>query len=291
MSVIIQLVRRNMLMFLRDKMSVFFSFLSVIIIILLYALFLGDINTRGLAADYGNIEGVEFMVNTWIMAGILTVSTVTVPLGVLGNLIADRENGTLSDFYTSPISRSQLALSYLISSWIIGFMLVFANFIIGQAYIVINGGSLLPFSDAILVLLGIILSIIVFTSFFFFIALYMKTQKSFGLLSTLVGTFIGFLGGIYVPIGAITGFAGDIMKSLPSMHSVALIRSVYMRESMSEVFSETPAFVQNEYMDFFGVSVEAFGYQLNNLHLLLLLVGFAVLMYSLSIFRLRRFKL
>jgi len=291
MNVIVQLVRRNMLMFLRDKMSVFFSFLSVIIIILLYALFLGDINTQGLAADYGNIEGVEFMVNTWIMAGILTVSTVTVPLGVLGNLIADRENGTLSDFYTSPITRNQLALSYLISSWIIGFMLVFANFLIGQAYIVVNGGSLLPLNDALLVLLCIILSIIVFTSFFFLIALFMKTQKSFGLLSTLVGTFIGFLGGIYVPIGAITGFAGDVMKALPSMHSVALIRSIYMKESMSAVFSGAPSSVQNDYMDFFGVSVEVFGFQLNNLHLLLLLVGFALLMYTISILRLRRYKL
>ena len=43
MNVFLQLCRRNLLLFFRDKSAVFFSLLSVFIIIGLYALFLGDV--------------------------------------------------------------------------------------------------------------------------------------------------------------------------------------------------------------------------------------------------------
>ena len=130
MYILYQLVIRNLRLYLRDKAAVFFSFLSVIIIILLYVLFLGAMQEDSLASFFGDVEGLEWLVSSWIMAGILTVSTVTVPLMAIGTLIQDREKGMIADFYTSPIDRRVLALSYLISSWIIAFIMVIFNFII-----------------------------------------------------------------------------------------------------------------------------------------------------------------
>ncbi|MEC9485443.1 MAG: hypothetical protein UMR38_06170 [Candidatus Izemoplasma sp.] len=114
--ILLRLIERNLKRYLRDKAAVFFSFLSVIIIIVLYILFLGKMHGDNLTYEMGNIDGIDWMISSWIMAGIIIVSTVTVPLGAVGNLIDDRDDGMLNDFYSSPISRNTLALSYLISA-------------------------------------------------------------------------------------------------------------------------------------------------------------------------------
>ena len=142
-----QLVSRNLKRYLRDKAAVFFSFLSVIIILALYILFLGKMQSDSLASHFGSIDGIDWLVASWIMSGIIVVSTVTVPLGAIGNLIDDRVNLTLNDFYASPISRNTLALSYLISAWVIGFIMVLTNFIVANIYVLMQGGELLSFID------------------------------------------------------------------------------------------------------------------------------------------------
>jgi len=71
----IQFVKRNLLLFFRDKASVFFSLLAVFIIIGLYFLFLGDLLGKGLES-YG-ATGVRFLMDSWIMAGLLSVTPIT----------------------------------------------------------------------------------------------------------------------------------------------------------------------------------------------------------------------
>ena len=69
------LLLRNLRVYFRDKASVFFSLLSVLIIILLYALFLGDAWSSG--SVFQGRAGVKNMMDSWIMAGLLAVVSVT----------------------------------------------------------------------------------------------------------------------------------------------------------------------------------------------------------------------
>ena len=71
------LVKRNLLIFFRDRGSVFFSLLGVLIIIGLYVLFLGDIMVK----DLGDLPGARFLMDSWIMSGLLAVTPVTTSLG------------------------------------------------------------------------------------------------------------------------------------------------------------------------------------------------------------------
>ncbi len=280
-----------MRIYLRDRATVFFSFLSVIIILLLYILFLGEMQTDSLIQHFGDIEGIDWLVSAWIMAGILTVSTVTVPLTVLGTLIQDRSNGTINDFYVSPINRKILALSYLISSWIIGFVMVFFNFVIGQIYVYFNGGEFLHFIP-IMQLLGVVmLSIVSFSSFFFYISLFIKTTNAFSILGTIVGTFIGFLGGIYIPIGILSDNVQFVMNILPTAHSVTLLRNIYMKGAIDVVFSGTPDEVFDTYSMIYGLEVNIGDFGLNNIHLLFGMIIFAVIFYILSVIKLSNSKL
>ena len=287
----IQLVKRNILLYLRDRASVFFSFLSVIIIVVMYALFLGNGQIYNLGKSLGDVKGIDWLVSSWIMAGILTVSTVTVPLGVLGTLINDRESGKISDFYISPISRKILALSYLMSSWVVAFFLVFLNLGIGLFYVVLNGGALFDLLTFFKVLGLMVISIMSFSSLFFFISLFLKSQNAFSLLSTLVGTFIGFLGGIYIPIGSLGRNVQNMMNLLPSSHSVTLIRRVYMRAAIDQVFKGAPIGAYNEYANIYGLNIQIGNFEFSSIQMLLSLCLFGVLFYLLSVAKLSKSKL
>lgn len=291
MNTLIQLVKRNSLLYLRDKASVFFSFLSVIIIILMYVLFIGRLQRNGIINETGDVAGVDWLISSWIMAGILTVTTVTVPLGALGTMIADRETKKISDFYTAPINRKILTLSYLISSWIIGLAMVLLNLVIGQIYVISQGGDIFTFSQLIRMIGLIMISIMSFSSFFFYISLYMKTQNSFGLLSTLVGTFIGFLGGIYVQIGLMPKAVQSVMNALPTAHSVVLIRNVYMEEALDKVFG---TYTGPEYVTFInemGLTATVGNFELSTVMMLLSLIAFGVIFYILSAIKINNSKL
>ncbi|QEN03180.1 hypothetical protein EW093_00165 [Thiospirochaeta perfilievii] len=291
MKMLIQLVKRNLLLYLRDKASVFFSFLSVIIIIAMYILFLGNMQINDLTRSVGDIPGLNWLTSSWIMAGILTVSTITVPLASLGTLIKDKENGKIVDFYTSPINRNILALSYLISSWITSFIMVFLNFIIGQIYVILNGGEFFNIIKTLQLVSLFSISIISFSSMFFYISLFMKSQNAFGLLSTIVGTFVGFLGGIYIPIGVLSSSIQRVMNSLPTSHSVTLIRRTYMSGAINKVFKNAPEDIYDNYADIYGLTIKINDTDISDTIMLLYLIVFALFFYILSIIKLKNTKL
>jgi multidrug/hemolysin transport system permease protein len=291
MNVLYQLVLRNTRLYLRDRAAVFFSFLSVIIIIFMYVLFLGKMQENNLSQAYANVEGIDWLVSSWIMAGILTVSTVTVPLSILGTLIDDKSKGVLNDFYTSPIDRKILSLGYLISSWVVSFIMVGINFIIGQIYVVIMGGEILGFIATLQIIGAVVLSIMTFSSLFFYISLFMKTQNAFGTMATLVGTFIGFLGGIYIPIGVMGKNVQTVMNILPSAHSVTIIRNIYMKGAIEKVFTGAPAEVLADYKFMFGLEVNIGNYSMSPIQLVLSMVVFGLFFYTLTVIKLSKSKL
>ena len=98
----IQITLRNLKLFFRDKMTVFFSLLGVLIIIGLYVLFLGDTITSGMQ----DIPNARFLMDSWIMAGVLAVTSITTTMGAFGIMVDDRHNNLIKDF--SEIGRAHV---------------------------------------------------------------------------------------------------------------------------------------------------------------------------------------
>ena len=82
----IAFAKRNLKLFFRDKSSVFFSLLSVLIVLGLYVLFLGD----QLVSSMKDVTGANRLMDSWIMAGILAVTPVSTTLGSFGTMVADK---------------------------------------------------------------------------------------------------------------------------------------------------------------------------------------------------------
>ena len=148
----INLLRRNLLIYFRDKATVFFSLLSVIITFGLYVFFLGDLY----AASYAASEHARFLMDSWIMAGILGVTSVTTTLGAYGIMVVDETNFITKDFYSAPLKRRTIAAGYILSSYVIGLIMSVLAFVCAEVYIVLGGGELLQ-AGTVLKLFGCIL--------------------------------------------------------------------------------------------------------------------------------------
>ena len=96
----IALIKRNMLLFFKDKTSVFFSFMAVFVVLGLYVCFLGDMMIQPLKQDFPNTA--RELSDTWIMAGTLGIVSLTTSLSVLGIIIEDKSKSILNDFYIAP---------------------------------------------------------------------------------------------------------------------------------------------------------------------------------------------
>lgn len=297
MQVIKNIVSRNMKKYIRDKAAVFFSFLSVLIVLFLYLIFLGDMQVDSIKSaikDMPNFldreKEVVFMVNSWLVAGLLAVNAITIPLGILSMKVEDKYNKIEDDFNATPAKRYQIVMGYIISAWIIGIVTSLFVLVIGEGYILIKGGSLLSLLGLLKVLGIISLSTIMFSGMFYLIVMFLKTVTQVSTINTLVGTFSGFLGGIYVPIGVLGVGIGSVIKLFPLAHSVALLRQVFMEDSISAVFSGTPSGTAEEIREFYGVDLFLGSHLMTPLEMILIMVGFTIICYGVSFILFKKLK-
>lgn len=280
----IAFAKRNIKLFFRDKSAVFFSLLSVFIIISLYALFLGDVWTNNLA----EISNARALIDFWIMAGLIAVTSVTTTMGSFGILVDDKARKISKDFYSSPVKRSHLVAGYVISSFIIGVLMSIVAFILAQIYLLIGGGEMLS-TIAIIKSFGLILlSTFTNTAIVLFIVSFFKSQNAFVTASTVIGTLIGFLTGIYLPIGNLSGLIQGIVKLFPVSHAVLLFRQVIMEEQLSIAFGNAPEQYLTDFNEMMGVTFRFGDYTLTPLVSIIILIITGLLFYSLSIWNLSR---
>lgn len=238
MTVIINLVKRNLKLFFRDRTSVFFSLLAVFIIIGLYVLFLGNMMTR----NFGDLLGsnTRFAIDSWVMAGILSVTSLTATMGAFHIMVEDTTKKILKDFLSAPLKRTQLAVGYIISSFIVGVIMSIAALVLAEIYILAGGGNLLGLMSLLKLLGVMLLSVFASSAMVFFIVSFFKSSSAFSSASTIIGTLIGFLTGIYIPIGSLPSAVQTTIKIFPISHAAVLFRQIMMEVPMSKAFTNAP---------------------------------------------------
>lgn len=226
MNLVVGLTARNLRLFFRDKAAVFFSLLSSLILIALYALFLGALQVDHLrdALPLASDESIQWFVNSWVFAGIAMITTLTTALASLSIFVEDRASGRFRDFLASPIRRWQLILGYLLSSLLISVLMTVIVTIVGQAYMLARGEQIMSAPQMLQTLGWIALSSAAFAAFSSFLVTFLESSGAFAALSTVVGTLIGFLAGAYIPAGTLPPNIVNIMNALPFAQSAMLIR-------------------------------------------------------------------
>ena len=243
------MVKRNLKIYFQDKAAVFFSMLSVIIIFALYIFFIGDSISSGLKF----LPHPNRLMRAWMLAGMLASASITTSLGAYGVMISDRENKTIKDFYSSPVSRRQIAGGYIITGFIISIIMSIFTLIFGEIYMGMIGGAVLDM-DILLKLFGVIvLSAFASSAIASFIISFLKTNSAYSAASMIVGTLIGFLVGAYIPIGNLPENVQWLVKYFPCAHSAVLYRQLLMESSIKENFANQPTAVLKETKEILGV--------------------------------------
>ena len=278
----ISLIKRNMLLFFKDKTSVFFSFMAVFVVLGLYVCFLGDMMIQPLKQDFP--DTARELSDTWIMAGTLGIVSLTTSLSVLGIIIEDKSRSILNDFYIAPISQRKVTGAYLLSTICITFLVSVVTLIIGELYIVAYGGSLLTLSALLKVLACMMLSILSCTSMLFFFMSFFKSATSFSNVTTIIGTLSGFLMGIYVPV-ALPKLLQTVISLFPPSHCAALFRNIMMDDVLTRTFQSIPAEHLTAFKKQFGLVYSYGGHTTNTLDHILIIAGMGLLFFLLQYVR------
>lgn len=279
-----QLILRNLRIFFRDRSAVFFSLLAVFIIIGLYVVFLGDM----LAGSLEGLPSARFLMDSWIMGGVLSVTSATTTLGAFGIMIEDRHRKLNKDFYASPLRRSTLAGAYLVSSFVIGILISLITLVLIELYILSGGGSFLPLSAVFKVLGLIVLTVLSSSAMVAFLVTFFSSLNAYSSFSTVVGTLIGFLTGIYIPVGNLPESVQLAVKVFPISHGAVLFRQVFMEVPMRETFALAPASVLLDFRLQLGVAYEFGGALMSVWGHVLVLCGSGLVFFLLAVWRFSR---
>ena len=238
-----QLTRRHLLVFFRNKIRVFFTFMVPFTIFLIYIFLLRDLefNTvNSILSDIGAREGAPLtedkrlniligsVVDSWMLSGIVAISTVTVSLQTNWMIISDKETGVNRDFASSPISRNLLIGSYFLFNFIVTVIICVIFLFVCFIYLACLGEFLLTFIDFLTILATICFAATTSVLLTVLICSFISRDGTMASVNTIFSTVIGFLVGAYMPFATMPEWVQSICAFLPSTYSCSLLRYSFM---------------------------------------------------------------
>ena len=256
MRIVAAIVRRNLTLFFRDRLNVFFSLLSGLILFLLYTLFLARLQVDGLEqslprASRGEIEA---FVDSWMLSGIVLLTTVTSGIGAVSVFVDDRATGRFGDFLVAPIRRTHLVLGYLISSVTVAVLMSGIIFVLTVLHLGLVRGTWLPPEQIAAALGAMLLCCAAFTTLGCFGASFLTTTGAYSAFSTVVGTVLGFVAGSYIPVGSLPETVADVINALPFAQGAMLLRRPFTEGTLQAVTGGDTKAVA-DLSEFYGIDI------------------------------------
>lgn len=221
------LIKRNFLLYFRNRSGVILSLFGAIIPFVLYIVFLKN-NYKDHSSQ---------LMDLWLIGGVLAVTGLTTTLAAFSRQVEDRERKVTDDLFITDLGPWGLQLSYLVSSVIIGFLMQVIMFAFMLSYFTLADKISFEWGSLPYLMLLMLLNSLLATLINALIVQCFKSVDSLGKLATVVGATSGFLVGTYIPIGTLPSMAQNLMKLTPSNYMTSLFRQVLMKESLADTFA------------------------------------------------------
>lgn len=248
------LTGRTMKLYLKNPLSILFSFVYMLLFIVLISLFLGDYMAEGMMDVYAEVEGMDFahirwLVDTTSMAGVLMINCILVPLNVLTIMVQDSNDNRLDSFLVSAVARNKLVVGYWLAPFLVGIVMNILCLFIAEGFIVMNGGEWLSIRSNIEMAGLIIANTFSATSILFAAAMLTKSVSLYSTFTGIMSALVGFLTGAFLPIGMFPANIQKIFALVPAHHGATLMRRVMTREPLMATFGNvTDQAVKGTYM-------------------------------------------
>ena len=290
MSEAIIFAERSIKRYFRDAGVMLFSFLSVFIVAGLYMFFLKDMQIESIKAVTGNLEGIDEMVVSWVIGGLLCIPAISVPLLIMCFKVDDLVDGKQEDLFVTPAKRSSIMFGYILSAWIVGFMMTLLTLVLCEIFIVANGGKVLTIIEALQVIGILSLVIFVFSGITFFVILLLKSKSAVMVVNSILNTLIGFFLGLFVPVGMLSNGIASVIKIMPPLQVASLLRNIFMKDALDQVLGATNAEAVSEIKDIYGVDIMIGGHLMETSDIIIILVILGAVFYGGCVFIVNRMK-
>ena len=261
MNNLISLVKRDMKIFYRTKGNIVFSLLAVIILLTLHFIIFRSMYTDNWESILSMIPGfsierekIIWLVDNMMFSAILPIGAVSISITTLGLMVEDREKNVLNDLLVSPIRRNDLLASYLISSFIIGFLMLLGFLVFFGIFFNIVYGIGFTLVQLVFILLTVIGALIFANTFILLILTFIKSQNSLGAFGTILGTLNGFVSGAYIPVSMFGDTVGTIFSALPFLQLTVLTRQAFLY-NLESVTPLTHEMISGEIARGFGLEL------------------------------------
>lgn len=295
MNHLISLVKRDIKIFYRTKSNILFASLSVIILVVLHFIIFRTMYTDNWVEITSHFpitiekEKLYWLVDNLMFSAIIPIGAMTISLVALGLMVADKEKNVLSDFLVSPIKRNSLLASYLISSFMVGLIILLAFIAFFEIYFLTVYGFGFTVVQLCFILLSTIGSLIFANVFMLLLVSFVKSQQSLGALGTIIGTLMGFLSGAYIPVGMFGETVGNIFSALPFLQMTVLTRTAFLYE-LESVTPLTKEMLHGELARSFGMELWIGDQHITTLGALLIAAGITLALLVCLIVRFAKMK-
>ncbi len=295
MNVLGALVKRNTKLYFKDKGMFFTSLITPMILLVLYATFLGNVYEdafrSSLEAAHASVSDSVLWgcVGGQLVSSILAVSCVTVPFCSNLLMVQDKVTGARHDLTVAPLKPATLALGYYLATLLSSLLICLAATAVCLGYLAFVGWYLSA-ADVLSLLLDVFLLVLFGTALSSCISFPLSTNGQASAVGTVVSAGYGFVCGAYMPISNFSPALQRILSFLPGTYGTSLMRNHAMRGVFSQMSDDGfPAEVVEAIRDsvdcnlyFFDQKVEIGTMLLILSGSILLLIGIYILMNTLS---------
>lgn len=239
MTAVSILIRRNVKLFFKDKGMFFTALVTPIILLVLYATFLGNVFRDSLV---GNLpEGIKLsdslvdgLVGGQLVSSILAVSCITVAFSSNFLMVQDKVTGCIKDLRMAPVKPSRLAVSYYVATLIATLLVCLTAAAICLIYVWAVGWYM-SFSDILLLLVDVVVLVLFGTALSSVVNFFLSSQGQISAVSAIVSAGYGFICGAYMPISSFNEGLQKVLSFLPGTYGTSLVRNHAMGGALAEM--------------------------------------------------------
>lgn len=240
MNKLTALVKRNTKLYFKDKGMFFTSLITPVILLVLYATFLGNVYEDSFRSA---LEAAGATVSDTLIGGcvggelvssLLAVCCVTVAFCSNFLMVQDKVTGARRDLTMAPVSRGTLALGYYVANLLSTLLVCFGAAAICLLYLS-RIGWYLSGTDVALLLLDILLLTLFGSALSSIINLFLSSQGQISAVGTIVSAGYGFICGAYMPISNFSEGLQKAISFLPGTYGTSLLRNHLLRGVFEEM--------------------------------------------------------
>lgn len=270
MRKLLGLTHRNLLVFFKDKTTIFFSMLTPLIIFALYLLFLRETYVDALENSAGELlpliagKDLDAFVNGLLLSGIMGSSLITIPYNCLVTLVKDREMGIDVDLIVTPTSRLQIMLAYFFSAVLSSFLMTSVIMGIGLLFLQFTASAYLTVFSVLRLFFILLIGSVSATAFFMILLLFIRSNSASGAFLGILSAVSGFIIGAYIPLSDFSYAIRNFCQLFPATGITVLIRNAILSGILDHVDKSIGGIDKGLFAqgmrDYFTFEIELFGH-------------------------------